>query len=309
MESVNEVSNMQSARQKWFTRHNGEVKGPFTLALLKSNWLLGRLNAQDEISEDRKHWRPIGDIIDLELIHTSTSIPEDADQAKRYLDERNGFDRRQETLATEQQLQQRKQQRRAREPAELVVQRQLRSRLLEGYRQHQERWLWPVLSTVFLMLGIFLAAIFYPTTFPQSKADCEAPAAPGVNWENCVFNPTNLQAADLSNSNLRNSVLRSSNLMNTNLSNTDLMYADLSRSDLSYANLTNSKLKGADLRQADLSNSDLRQADLTFADLRGARLGGANLQGVMLSQAIWLDGRICAPGSISECRLTVPELM
>ncbi len=306
MESVNEVSNMQSSRQKWFTRHNGEVKGPFTLALLKSNWLLGRLNAQDEISQDQRHWRPIGDVIDLELIHTSTPIPEDADQAKLYLDERDGFDRRQETTATEKQIQQRKQQRRAREPAELVMQRQLRSRLLEGYRQHQERWLWPALSTVFVLLGIFLAAIFYPTTFPESESDCQAPAAAGVNWENCVFNPINLQAADLSNSNLRNSVLRSSNLLNANLANTDLMYADLSRSDLSYANLANSKLKGADLRQADLSNSDLRQADLTFADLRGARLGGADLQGVMLSQAIWLDGRMCAPGSIGDCLVNEP---
>lgn len=292
---------MQSTRQKWFTRHNGEVKGPFTRALLKSNWLLGRLNAQDEISVDRQHWRPIGDIVDLELNHNSTPLPADADQAKLYLDERDGFDRRQETTATEQQLQQRKQQRRTREPAELIVQRQLRSRLLAGYRHHQERWLWPILSTLGLLLGILLAAIFYPTTFPESAADCQAPPANGVNWENCVFNPVDLQAADLSNSNLRNSVMRSSNLLSVNLAHSDLMYADLSRSDLSYANLTNSKLKGADLRQADLSNSILREADLSFADLRGARLGGADLQGVLLGQAIWIDGRLCAPASVGDC--------
>lgn len=301
MDSVNEVSSMQSARQKWFTRHNGEVKGPFTLALLKSNWLLGRLNAQDEISQDRQHWRPIGDIIDLEPAQTNSPLPADAEQAKRYLDERDGFDRRQQTAASEEQVQQRKQQRRAREPAELIVQRQLRSRLLEGYRQHQDRWLGPALSTLLLLLGIFLAAIFYPTTLPQSTADCQAPAATGVNWENCVFNPVNLQAADLSYSNLRNSVLRGSNLLNANLTHTDLMYADLSRADLSYADLANSKLKGADLRQTDLSNSNLREADLTFADLRDARLGGADLQDAMLGQAIWLDGRICAPASVGDC--------
>ncbi|MDT8311140.1 MAG: pentapeptide repeat-containing protein [Methylophaga sp.] len=292
---------MQPARQKWFTRHNGDVTGPFTLALLKSNWLLGRLNAQDEISIDRQHWRPIGDIIDLELNHNGTSLPADANQAKLYLDERDGFDRRQQTTATEQQVQQRKQQRRAREPAELIVHRQLRSRLLAGYRHHQERWLWPLLSALGLLFGIFLAAIFYPTTFPESSANCQAPAATGVNWENCVFNPVDLQAAELSNSNLRNSVMRSSNLLNANLANTDLMYADLSRSDLSYANLANSKLKGADLREADLSNSILRQADLSFADLRGARLGGADLLGVILDQAIWIDGRLCRPASVGEC--------
>lgn len=293
---------MHTNRQKWFTRQNGDVKGPFTLALLKSNWLLGRLNAQDEISEDRQHWRPIGDILDLDVNTASTSIPTDSKQAELYLDERDGFDRRQQTTASEEQLQQRKQQRRAREPAEKIIQRQLRSRLLEGYRQHQERWFWPVLSTLLLIAGIFLAAIFYPTTIPQPTADCQAPATTGVNWENCVFNPTDLQGADLSNSNLRNSVLRSSRLLNANLANSDLMYADLSGSDLSYSNLNQAKLKGADLRQADLSNSDLSGADLAFADLRDARIGGAEFQNAILNQAIWVDGRVCASDSVGECR-------
>lgn len=301
MDSVYKVSRMHTNRQKWFTRQNGDIKGPFTLALLKSNWLLGRLNAQDEISEDRQHWRPIGDILDLEVNTASTAIPTDSKQAQLYLDERDGFDRRQENTASEEQLQQRKQQRRAREPAEKIIQRQLRSRLLEGYRQHQERWFWPILSTLLLMAGIFLAAIFYPTTIPQPTADCQAPAAAGVNWENCVFNPTDLQGADLSNSNLRNSVLRASRLLNANLANSDLMYADLSGSDLSYANLHHAKLKGADLRRADLTSSDLRQADLSFSDLREANLGSADLQGALLGQAIWLDGSLCHRQSVGEC--------
>lgn len=295
---------MHTARQKWFTRQNGDIKGPFTLALLKSNWLLGRLNAQDEISEDRQHWRPIGDIVDLELHAASTTIPSDAKQAQLYLDERDGFDRRQENPASEAQLQQRKQQRRAREPAEKIIQRQLRSRLLDGFRQHQERWFWPIFTTLLIMSGIFLAAIFYPTTLPESSSDCQAPAAIGVNWENCVFNPVDLQATDLSNSNLRNSVLRASRLMNVNLANSDLMYADLSGSDLSYANLQNAKLKGADLRHVDLSNSNLQQADLSFTDLRGAKLGGADLQGATLDKAIWLDGRLCEANSLGDCLLS-----
>ncbi len=301
MDSVNKVSCMQSARQKWFTRHNGEVKGPFTLALLKSNWLLGRLNAQDEISEDQKQWRPIGNIVELELSHTSTPLPADPKQAKQYLDERDGYDRRQVTAATELQLQQRKQQRRAREPSELIVQRQLRSRLLEGYRQHHDRLLWPALITFFGVVGIFLTAIFYPTTIPVSDADCQTPPSAGVNWENCVFSPVDLQGANLQDSNLRNSVIRASLLLNVNLANADLMYADLSRSDFSYANLTNSKLKGADLRQTDLTYSDLSLADLAFADLRGAIIGSANLQGAILNQTIWIDGSICDKASVGNC--------
>lgn len=302
MDSVNKVSSMQPTRQKWFTRQNGEVRGPFTLALLKSNWLLGRLHPQDEISQDRQHWRPLGDLIDLATVPAENSLPADPEQAKIYLDERDGFDRRQKNTATEAELQQRQQQRRAREPAELIVQRQLRSRLLEGYRQHQERWFWPITLGLFLLLAILMTAILYPTPLPQSTADCQAQPNAGVNWENCVFNPRDLQSADLSGSNLRNSVLYGSVLLNANLAQSDLMYADLSRSDLSYSNLNRAKLKGADLRQADLSNSDLSEADLAFADLRDARVGGAEFQNAILNQAIWIDGRVCASDSVGECR-------
>lgn len=297
---------MHSTQKKWFTRQGGDVKGPFTLALLKSNWLLGRLSTLDEISEDRRHWQPIRDIPEFSELNAAKTLAADTDQARRYLDERDGFDRRTQHVASEEQERQRLEQRRAREPAELIIQRQLRSRILAGYRYHRERWLWPTLITILVLLGIFLNAVFYPTTIPESSADCQAAAEPGINWENCVFNPMDLHAVDLSDSNLRNSVLRGSRLLNANLTRTDLMYADLSRSDLSYAILNDAKFKGADLRQADLTNSDLKQADLSFADLRGAMVGSANLQGAILNQTIWTDGRICAPESIGDCVATDP---
>ena len=42
--------------------------------------------------------------------------------------------------------------------------------------------------------------------------------------------------------------------------------------------------------------------DLSGADLAGANLTNANLSGAMLNGATWTDGKICAEGSIGECR-------
>lgn len=301
MDSDKKVSKMRTNRQKWFTRQNGEVKGPFTLALLKSNWLLGRLQAQDEVSEDGVHWRPIGDILELSVAEPTSILPADNEQAKRYLDERDGFDRRQNQDATEAEIQQRVQQRRAREPHEVIAQRQLRTLLLAGYRAQHERWFWPICILVFIVIAIFMTAILYPTAIPETNSDCEASALPNVNWENCVLAPMDLTSKDLSGSNIRNGVLRRSILLNTNFSNANLMYTDLSHNDLSYSDLSTAQLKGADLRNSDLSNSDLTAADLSFADLRGANIGGVVLDNAILNQTIWVDGRTCAPQSVGDC--------
>jgi len=46
----------------------------------------------------------------------------------------------------------------------------------------------------------------------------------------------------------------------------------------------------------------LRDADFGQANLQGANLTGVKLNGVKLGQAIWVDGRVCANGSVGECR-------
>ena len=50
-----------------------------------------------------------------------------------------------------------------------------------------------------------------------------------------------------------------------------------------------------------LSYSNLSDSDLSFANLRDAKLGGSDLQNAKLDKAIWIDGRICAAGSIGNC--------
>ena len=46
----------------------------------------------------------------------------------------------------------------------------------------------------------------------------------------------------------------------------------------------------------------MERADLSYADLRGAMLLGIQLSQARLDSAIWIDGRLCGPGSVGECK-------
>ncbi|MFH2131142.1 MAG: pentapeptide repeat-containing protein, partial [bacterium] len=67
-----------------------------------------------------------------------------------------------------------------------------------------------------------------------------------------------------------------------------LVKAPLSRIDLTDADLRGADLRGADFKQATLLNVRLPEPE----KYRGADFSGA----------MWVDGRICKPGSISFCR-------
>jgi len=45
----------------------------------------------------------------------------------------------------------------------------------------------------------------------------------------------------------------------------------------------------------------LRESNLSNADLTGAKLKTAKLEGARLDHTIWLDGRVCAIGSVGKC--------
>lgn len=72
--------------------------------------------------------------------------------------------------------------------------------------------------------------------------------------------------------------------------------------NLSNANLEGINLQGAYLKGATLKNTILRNANLKDAYLFEADLTGADLTGAHLSKAIWPDGRVCAFGSIGQCK-------
>ena len=142
------------------------------------------------------------------------------------------------------------------------------------------------IGAVFLLVALGL--IYYQPVNPVKvgvvpvQPQCDRAAAPGVNWSGCDKQGAILRGVDLTRGNLD--------------------YANFSRADLSGSRLVHVSLVGANFASADLNHTDLNNADLSHADLSAANLVSANLTGAVLDHAIWSDGRICAVGSLGQCR-------
>lgn len=285
----------------WYTRHDGEVSGPFTTSVLRNKLLLGRLTLQDEVSLDKSNWSPISQ--HQELQPDSDYIQ--AQHTKLPQDERRGLDRRQTASDHGETFDRRRKDRRTPESDEEIARRQLRTFLMQRYRQRKERMFWPILGTFLMLFAIALLAVVHPTLLPSPLPTCSAPPQPGVNWDNCIKTDIDLHDVNLDRAQLRNSQLTHANLLNTSLIDADLAYADLRFSDMSYSTLEHAVMIGANLKQADLSHANLNGANLSFADLTSANLDGTDLKNAKLGNAIWINGTLCAPGSIGKC-LTNP---
>lgn len=283
----------------WYTRRHGRsVRGPFAESVIINHLLLGRLNADDEVSTDQINWQLIYDKSHLQSKHNFLT----EEQAKKYLDERDGFDRRYPLEDEDSPIPQRRHNTRRTDEADNDIQRRrIRSLIMQKFRQAKQPIFWPLVITLSIMTVIFVLTIIYAKPLPSPLGNCDDPATANVNWANCIKPQLNLQDKILSNAQLRNSQLVGSNLMNTTLSNADMAYADLRFTNLSYSQLQHALLLGANLKNADLSYADLSNANLSYADLTGANLGGSKLDNTRFDHSIWLDGERCAPPSIGQC--------
>lgn len=120
------------------------------------------------------------------------------------------------------------------------------------------------------------------------------------------FHPEDLNKLLSGDKNMFGAKLESANLKCQNLSGVNFKKADLDKANLSGANLSNTIFYGAgleeaNLQNANLSNANLQNADLEEANLRGANIKGANFKDAELEFATWVDGRVCAEGSIGGC--------
>ena len=281
----------------WYTRHHGTIRGPFTGSVITNDVIIGRLTMSDEVSPDLKNWQIILSVTELHPLNLSN----DLDKAKRHLDERDGFDRRLQSTSEAHAAKRRVKDRRSNDDKFDIYRRQLRTRLMLKFRQQKPLLFWPLIATFTTLTIIVLLALIFPKKLPVSLADCSAPAAPEVNWSNCLKPRLDLQSKDLTNSQLRNSQLIGSNFMNATFTGSDLAYADLRFTNLNYTQLQNTILLGSNLKNADLSYADLTNADLSYTDLTNANLGGSKLDNVRFGNAIWIDGQLCAPQSIGQC--------
>lgn len=298
-----------SPNKLWFIRRDGLVKGPFPTAQVSRYVLLGRLRGADELSPDQVSWRPLSELSELIPRATTSGADEEAlARLKGREDERSGLDRRAGAGPVPAGIAERRARRDRRTPEapEVVARRARRMHLLRASLGRLESYRLRWVGTGVVLLVILGLGLWHAPPPVQDVPRCDAPPAPGVNWDNCRLEDLTVRLADLSGARVRNAKLRQANLLGAKLIGADLAYTDLVKANLSYADLSDASLKGTNLLGADLAYANLRNADLSFADLSTAVLGGAELSGAQLDNAVWIDGRICQRGSIGRCVLASP---
>ena len=246
----------------WYLRIENVLQGPYSSAMIRRLLHNGELTLADEVSLDRQNWSRVREIAELVPIKLRAEMGDRAAQTK--LKTRQSVDRAED-------------------------------KALQGI---------PVVASLIMLFIIVTAigvGIWIGMPAQISEPDCEADAAPGVDWRYCVFNDLDPGAVSLAGANLNSTILRRARLTAINLRESDLRYADLHQADLSYAQLSHAHLQGANLTDADLSQADLTGADLRYADLTACRMSGVNLTEARLDGAIWTDGKVCADGSVGRC--------
>ncbi len=282
--------------QPLYIRRDNQIKGPFPPGQISQSLLIGRFRLSDEVSVDKQDWTPIQ--IHPELIPDvlkgdpdDPEVRERLQAARRWADERrpaheapDSDKRKPETTAT-------------------IEYRKNRE---SNYQQLRKRKDVAVIQVVVVILAVavlmFLGFSYMPKS-SVSDAQCDKPAAPGIDWRSCRMPGLKAIKRDLSGAKLNSTILSGANLFGSNFTNANLDYADLSIANLSFANFRNATLKGTNLQHADLTQADFSHANLAYANLSSAKMKGTILKDAILDNAIWTDGQVCLPGSVGGCRL------
>jgi uncharacterized protein YjbI with pentapeptide repeats len=281
----------------WYVKRGDTVVGPFPVAVVERNIVLGRVKPDDRLSQDRDTWLSAAQIPEFDYLgeveHSAKSFS-GADE--RRVERRLAPPGAASVAAT----QARAGERRRDESADIVRRRALSNRVWQSLARSQpeQRVVWVALAAfVLVIIGFSIL-----TTPPEATSrDCSAEPYPGVNWEFCTRVAADLRRVDLSGANVRNANLGSSDLAGANLAGADFAYADLHQVNFELADLASARLTGANLREANFGHANLRSADLRYADLRSAKLDGADLSGALMGNAIGPAGEKCAPISVSVC--------
>lgn len=291
----------------WYMRRAGHVRGPFPQRQIGHYILLGRICDGDELSVDREQWRVLAELQHLiPEVMRQVETEEDRQRlqmARLRADERRGGDRRtdSERMCAADSAERRRAGDR-RQNGDTDVRRQ---HLGGGNadRRPGALKLWLLLS---LVVTLSVLAVRFTPTLLAERADCAAPAAAGVNWNNCKLPGYEAAQANLRGALARNVDFTAAQLVAVNFIGADLAYTSLNLADLRRTDLSNARMTGADLRRADLRGARLAGADMSYADLREARLDGAMLSETRFDNALWVDGRVCRPGSVDRCIVTAP---
>ncbi len=282
--------------QPLYIRRDNQVKGPFPPGQISQALLIGRFRLTDEVSSDRDEWKPIKACPELipEVLKGDPNDPayqERLAAARRWADER-----RPSHTPHLPEL------RRAPESFETLEYRAHRESVYKLLSQRRDVAIVQVVIVFLLVTALIYWGFSFMPQPQEGESQCQAPAAPGVDWRSCRLAGIQAIKSNLTGAKLNSAILIGANLFGSELKQAVLDYADLSVSNLSFVNFSQASLKGVNLQQADLTQADLQQANLSYANLTGARLEGARLNGAILDNAIWIDGRTCLPGSVGGCK-------
>lgn len=255
----------------WFVRRGAQVRGPYAWSTIEMNLALGRIRGNDEVCPAGPGWRSVAALRPEPALPAAPASAPDA--ARR------------------------------RAPSPLAARRQRAARVWESLREappapRRGRF---ALTLAAFVVGLLALAVLLASPAPKTPIDCDAAPAAGVNWDFCMLAGLSADGAELTGISARNARLNRASLVEARLAESDLAYADLSGANLALGDLSGSRLVGSSLRDAILHHTDLRGADLRFADLSGASLVDVALDGARLDNAIWPDGRTCAPDSRGAC--------
>lgn len=294
----------EKGHRLWYVRRAGNVRGPFPEGQISSEILLGRIIADDELSRDRTDWKRLGELPQLVPGIMRQADNDTAEQRRvlaRLREDERQHDRRDSGYAPES-AERRHGDRRTVESQDVVTHRNRSRRWAEESIADESSLMIPMAVGMLILFGLVLYFLWYRPVAAPAPRDCTSLPGAGVNWNGCEMAGRTLSGAVLTGANLQNSILSRSDLSGANLERATLDYANLEGAVLRAARLRGASVKGAVLRDADLASADLRDTDLTYVNLQGAVLAGVLLAGAQLEKAIWLDGRLCGPGSVGECR-------
>jgi hypothetical protein len=154
-------------RRLWYIRREGSVTGPFPLAAIEQDFLLGRFKPQDELSEDRELWVRVAEqpelvaLVGLSHFDAPTNESERdwrrerLEALRRWADQRTGQDRRDAASALSP-LGRRRAERR--EPRDELRRPSNASRASPS---DQPRGAWRLLAAILVIVVLILIAIAY----------------------------------------------------------------------------------------------------------------------------------------------------
>ncbi|MEE9343489.1 MAG: pentapeptide repeat-containing protein [Gammaproteobacteria bacterium] len=290
----------------WYTKRESIVRGPYPAGQISRYILLGRIKTTDELSTNKEDWAPVFDcpevIPDVMNLDSTDENLEHLILTKMYEDERKPGDRRDRTPQPPAHiLERRSGHERRKTESDLVLRHRKNKSRLNLKLPGAETSLSGLVVFSLMIFSILLLVQINKQDSGQASPDCYAAPTAGVNWDNCNLASSRLNGANLQYALIRNARLDGSELSGVWLANSRLDYSNLNISDLKKSDLSFAVITGASFNGADLSHANLQGADLSYANLAGAVIENTNFEGAILNQAIWVDRRICAPGSIGEC--------